>query len=251
MAARRLVDISVALLLTCATSPLFIFAALGIWLSDPGPILYRAKRVGRGGQPFTMHKFRSMRADPDGSGPPITGAQDRRVFPFGAFLRSSKIDELPQLLDVMRGKMAIVGPRPEDPGIVTRHYDRRLKRTLDVLPGLTSPGALFDYTHGSRCLTGDDIERDYVDKLLPIMLEIELIYMERRSLRYDLSVVMRTAITIARVLTGQREFPDPPELREIRRRAQLRSNPDLQERGQQERLCGSECTDIENSFRFD
>jgi lipopolysaccharide/colanic/teichoic acid biosynthesis glycosyltransferase len=215
VSAKRLLDMFLAVLLMVAASPLFAVAAVGIRLSSPGPILYRATRVGLDGRPFTMHKFRSMTVRPAKSGPAITRPDDLRVFPFGAVLRNTKIDELPQLWDVLRGKMAMVGPRPEDPGIVARHYTERQRKTLSILPGLTSPGALFDYTHGARYLVEDDIERAYVEKLLPIMLEIELVYFENRSLVYDLSVMFRTATTIVRRLAGQRDFPDPPELRQI------------------------------------
>jgi lipopolysaccharide/colanic/teichoic acid biosynthesis glycosyltransferase len=221
VSAKRLLDLSLALLFMAAASPLFAVAAVGIRLSSPGPILYRATRVGLDGRPFTMHKFRSMTVRPAGSGPAITRLDDLRVFPFGGILRRTKIDELPQLWDVLRGKMAMVGPRPEDPGIVARYYNERQRKTLSILPGLTSPGALFDYTHGHRYLAGDDVERAYVENLLPIMLEIELVYVENRSLRYDLSVMLRTAITIARRLAGQRDFPNPPELRQIRQQRGL------------------------------
>jgi lipopolysaccharide/colanic/teichoic acid biosynthesis glycosyltransferase len=217
----RLFNLSLASLMLVMAAPLFLVAALCVPLSSRGPILFRARRVGRGGRPFTMHKFRTMRVHPPGSGPPVTGPRDPRVFRVGAFLRRSKIDELPQLFDVLRGEMAIVGPRPEDPDIVACYYDERQKRTLEVLPGLTSPGALFDYTHGSRYLAGEHVERNYVKKLLPVMLEIELVYVENRSLRYDLWVILRTAATIVRILAGQRDFADPPELRQIRQQRRL------------------------------
>lgn len=216
MAARRPLDPVLALVLLCASSPLLVLAALGIRLSSPGPILYRATRIGLNGEPFTLHKFRTMAVNAPGSGPAVTGRRDPRVFAFGAFLRRTKIDELPQLFDVIRGKMALVGPRPEDPGIVARHYNEEQKKTLAVLPGLTSPGALFHYTHGDRYLS-DDVDRDYVEKFLPIKLAIELVYVQNRSPVYDLEVMLRTASTIARVLVGQRHFPDPPELRQIHR----------------------------------
>jgi lipopolysaccharide/colanic/teichoic acid biosynthesis glycosyltransferase len=217
---RRLADIILALLLFCATSPLFVLAAFGIRLSSACPIIYRAKRIGLCGAPFTLHKFRTMSMHPPGAGPAVTGRDDPRIFPFGAFLRSTKIDELPQLFDVLRGKMAIVGPRPEDPEIVARYYTERQKQTLLVRPGLTSPGALFHYTHGDNYLT-DDVERDYAEKFLPIKLELELAYLENRSWRYDISVILRTILTIARILAGQVRFPEPPELHRVRQQKHL------------------------------
>src|SRR5919108_384083 len=166
---KRLVDILLALLLLCATSPLFVLAALGIRLLSRGPILFRTTRIGLNGEPFTLHKFRTMSVHAPGSGPAITGRHDARVFPFGALLRQIKIDELPQLFDVLRGKMAIVGPRPEDPEIVARYYNDRQKQTLAVRPGMTSPASLFYYTHFGDYL-GEDVERDYVERLLPVKL---------------------------------------------------------------------------------
>ena len=220
MVTRRLVDIILALLLLCATSPLFVLAAFGIRLSSAGPIIYRAKRVGLCGAPFTLHKFRTMSMHPPGSGPAVTGRDDPRVFPFGALLRRAKIDELPQLFDVLRGKMAIVGPRPEDPEIVAQCYNERQKQTLLVRPGLTSPGALFHYTHGDHYLT-ENVERDYAEKFLPIKLELDLAYLQSRSSRYDALIILRTILTIARILAGQQRFPDPPELRRLHQQKHL------------------------------
>jgi lipopolysaccharide/colanic/teichoic acid biosynthesis glycosyltransferase len=225
---RRLVDIFLALALVGATSPLFVLAALGIRLSSSGPILFRATRIGLDGKPFTLHKFRTMSMHPPGSGPAITGGNDPRVFALGALLRRTKIDELPQLFDVVRGKMAIVGPRPEDPEIVARHYNDRQKQTLSVLPGMTSPGALFNYTHADDYL-GEHVERDYVRRLLPVKLELELVYVQNRSWTYDLWIMLRTVATIARVLAGQRRFPDPPELHQLRQQKHLTPGADLAE----------------------
>jgi lipopolysaccharide/colanic/teichoic acid biosynthesis glycosyltransferase len=226
MVTRRLVDIFLALLLVCATSPLFVLAAFGIWLSSSGPILFRTTRIGLDGEPFTLHKFRTMSMRPPNSGPAITGRNDPRVFPFGALLRRTKTDELPQLFDVLRGKMAIVGPRPEDPGIVARCYNERQKHTLSIRPGMTSPGALFHYTHAGDYLL-EDVEHDYAQKLLPVKLELELDYVQNRSWSYDIWVMLRTVSTIARILAGQRRFPEPPELHRLRRQKHLTSHTDL------------------------
>ena len=226
MVTRRLVDIFLALLLVCATSPLFVLAALGIWLSRSGPILFCTPRIGLDGEPFALHKFRTMSVHPPGSGPAISGPNDPRVFPFGTLLRRTKTDELPQLFDVLRGKMAIVGPRPEDPGIVARYYNERQKQTLSVRPGMTSPGALFNYTHAGDYL-GEDVERDYIRKLLPVKLELELVYVQNRDWTYDIRIMLRTVATIARMLAGQQRFPEPPELYRLRQQKHLTANADL------------------------
>src|SRR6185437_15550370 len=136
--AKRLFDVVGAALALIVTAPLLGLAAIGIKLTDPqGPVLYRARRVGYLGREFTMLKLRTMKA---GDGGRITGLHDDRVTAIGKILRKTKIDELPQLFNVLRGDMAIVGPRPEDPMIVRRHYESPDLETLGVRPGLASPG---------------------------------------------------------------------------------------------------------------
>src|SRR5947209_559846 len=128
--AKRLFDVLVSAVALAVLSPLFLLAALGIRLSSRGPVFYRARRVARGGEPFTMHKFRTMHVHQGAAPSAITGPSDRRVFFFGALLRRLKIDELPQFWDVLRGKMSLVGPRPEDPRIVRDHYAPEHLETL-------------------------------------------------------------------------------------------------------------------------
>jgi lipopolysaccharide/colanic/teichoic acid biosynthesis glycosyltransferase len=214
--AKRLFDLVVSGVALVLLAPVFLIAAASIRLSSPGPILFRAPRVGRGGTLFVMHKFRTMRQG-SASGSPITGARDPRVFLAGRILRSLKIDELPQLYDVFAGRMSIVGPRPEDPRIVERHYTALGRETLTVLPGLASPGSIYNYTHGDTDLDTDDPEASYVANLLPIKLALELVYVRRATLAYDVRLILRTAVTIAQVAAGRRRFPDPAELDEARR----------------------------------
>src|SRR5438034_1316321 len=132
---RRLVDVVCAAIALVATAPLLALAAVGIRLASPGAVTYRAERVGRGGRPFIMYKLRTMHARRRSDASVITGAEDPRVFPLGVWLRRLKIDELPQLVNVLRGEMAIVGPRPEDPAIVSRYYTALGMQTLAVPPG--------------------------------------------------------------------------------------------------------------------
>src|ERR1041385_8480232 len=120
-------------------SPLLALAALGIWLSDKGQIFYRARLAGRDGRPFTMYKLRTMRVDHGTFRSVITAEHDPRVFPFGAWLRRAKVDELPQLINILRGEMSIVGPRPEHPRIVDQYYAPEHRRLLQVRPGLVKP----------------------------------------------------------------------------------------------------------------
>lgn len=217
--AKRLFDVVVALVALLLLSPVMLVAALGVRLSSRGPVLYRARRAGRGGRVFVMHKFRTMHARPQ-QGPAITGAADPRVFPFGALLRKLKIDELPQLYDVLRGEMSIVGPRPEDPQIVAEHYTPADRETLRVRPGLSSPGSLFYYMHGERLLTGSDPERLYAEVLLPVKLGVDREYLDRATFFTDLAVIFRTARVILRIGLG-RTFPESAASREAHRRLSL------------------------------
>ena len=210
--ARRLVDIALASVALLVAAPLLALAAVGIHLASSGPTLYRAARVGRHGRVFTMFKLRTMHVDQGRSPSSITAHADPRVFRFGAWLRASKIDELPELFNVIRGDMSIVGPRPEVPGIVQQHYTPLQRRTLDVRPGLASPGSIYNYTHGEALLTPDDPERHYVERLLPVKLALDLVYLRHASWRYDARVVGRTLWTVAGTVLGRHRFPDPPEM---------------------------------------
>lgn len=208
---KRLFDVTASALALLVLSPLLAAAAVAVRLSSPGPVLYRARRIGRHGVPFTMFKFRTMHvANTQGS--VITSSSDARVFPLGRLLRALKIDELPQLWNVLRGEMSIVGPRPEDPKIVADHYDQLGHETLTVLPGLTCPGSVHFYTHGEQLVDDGDPETAYVRRLLPIKLALDVIYVRQMSLWYDLRLITRTAWTILQIAVGRRNFPEPMEM---------------------------------------
>lgn len=212
--AKRLIDVVLAGLGLALTAPVLGLAALAIRLTSPGPVLYRARRVGRDGRCFTMYKLRTMQTRPSRPGSRITGQDDPRVFPLGRWLRRTKIDELPQLYNVLRGDMSIVGPRPEDPDIVQRHYTLLHHETLRVRPGLASPGAIYHYTHGDALLTGGDPETVYAERLLPLKLALDVVYVRHASLGSDVRIIGRTVSTITAILAGRRRFPEPPEAAE-------------------------------------
>jgi lipopolysaccharide/colanic/teichoic acid biosynthesis glycosyltransferase len=214
--ARRLIDLVLASVALIFLSPLFVLAMAGIKLSSPGPILYRARRVGLGGRIFTMYKFRTMRVNRGLPGSCITGLNDPRIFAVGSCLRRLKIDELPQLFNILRGEMSIVGPRPEDPRIVEKYYNADHLETLQILPGLASPGSLYDYTHSGRMLNGEDPEGRYVERLLPIKLALDIVYVREASLCYSLRVIVRTIWVILAISLGKRHFSDPPEMNKAR-----------------------------------
>jgi len=214
--AKRLFDVIASAFAMVVLSPVVVLAYFGVRLTSSGPGIYRAQRVGRGGAVFTMHKFRTMHVG-SGSGSVITGANDSRVFFVGRILRALKIDELPQLYDVLIGKMSIVGPRPEDPKIVAQYYSPLSRETLNVAPGLSSPGSIYYYTHSHLQLDDNDPERSYVVGLLPIKLALDLVYVRRASLWYDMTIILKTAVTILLIGLGKRQFAEPPEFAEARK----------------------------------
>ena len=208
---KRLFDVALSGAALLLAAPLLAVAALAIRVTSPGPVLYRARRVGRDGQPFTMYKLRTMHVAPPGDASVITARNDPRVFRVGALLRKSKLDELPQLLNIVRGEMSIVGPRPEDPKIVEQHYTPAYRETLSVRPGLASPGSIYNYTHGERFLSAESPERDYVERLLPIKMAMEVVYVRRADVLYDVAVIARTLVVLVASMLGRHDFPDPPE----------------------------------------
>ena len=205
-------------------APVMITAAVGIRLSSPGPVLYRAQRAGRGGKPFVMFKLRTMHCRAV-AGSSITAANDPRVFTVGRILRALKIDELPQLMNVLIGDMSIVGPRPEALDIVDRYYTPPFRTTLDVRPGLTSPGSICYYTHGEQLLQDGDAEQFYAARLLPAKMALDLDYLQRSSLASDLAVIFETAIVLIQKACGKKVFPTSPQLQRLIRDAELSDMP--------------------------
>jgi lipopolysaccharide/colanic/teichoic acid biosynthesis glycosyltransferase len=215
---KRLFDILVATAGLLLLGPVFGIAATGIRLSSHGPVLYRARRSGRDGETFTMHKVRTMHVHQGQEASAITGPKDLRVFFFGSLLRRLKIDELPQLYDVLRGRMSLVGPRPEDPRIVRDYYTPEQRETLRVLPGLASPGSIYNYTHGDQVLAQGNPEQIYVEKFLPLKLALDGVYVREANFFYDLRIILRACTVIVLMALARRKFPDPPEMAKLRQR---------------------------------
>ena len=192
----RLLDLICSLLGLILLGPLFLLLVVLIKADSAGPVLYRAERVGQGGGLFRMLKFRSMVSHADQRGPGITVAGDERITRVGRLLRRSKMDELPQLFNVLKGEMGLVGPRPEDPRYVAL-YTAEQRRLLEIRPGITSPASLW-YRHEEQLLEGPDWEKLYVEQVMPHKLQMELDYMERRTRWSDLCVILRTTLTVFR-----------------------------------------------------
>lgn len=173
-------------------APLFGVLALWIKLDSPGPVFFRQDRVGRGGALFAIHKFRTMRADAAASGPALTVGDDPRITRAGRFLRRSKLDELAQLIDIVRGTMSLVGPRPEVPGFVALYPPALRDKLLSVRPGLTDPASLAFRDEGALLARSADPQRAYVDEVLPAKLAQSAQYVDRMSMAQDLRVIVAT-----------------------------------------------------------
>jgi lipopolysaccharide/colanic/teichoic acid biosynthesis glycosyltransferase len=189
--AKRLFDLFVAALALLLLSPLLLLVALAVKLDTPGPVFYRQERVGRHGVPFSIHKFRTMHHG--AGGPPLTVGNDPRITRVGAVLRRTRIDELPQFVDVLLGHMSLVGPRPEVPRYVAQYPPALRERVLAVRPGITDPASLAYIDEAAQLAAAADPEREYVEVILPAKLQRAAEYAERASLASDIGVLWRTA----------------------------------------------------------
>jgi lipopolysaccharide/colanic/teichoic acid biosynthesis glycosyltransferase len=171
-------------------SPVFLVIAILMKVTSPGPVFYRANRVGQHGQLFKLYKFRSMVANADRTGAKITRAGDPRITTLGRVLRRTKLDELPQLINVLRGEMSLVGPRPEDPKYIT-YYTIDQRKLLEYRPGITSVASLA-FRSEEELLQGDNFEVAYIESILPTKLDAELEYLKHPTLLSDIKVIIQT-----------------------------------------------------------
>jgi lipopolysaccharide/colanic/teichoic acid biosynthesis glycosyltransferase len=192
-ASKRALDLVVGVLALISATPLLALVRVAMLAGgDRGPFLYRATRVGEHGRPFTILKIRTM--TPGAVGGPLTSHDDERVTRVGGVLRRYKLDELPQLWNVVRGDMALVGPRPEDPSYVDLD-DPLHQRVFSARPGITGLAQLA-FRHEADLLAGPDAERRYRETILPAKLKLDSDYLDRRSVRLDLEILGRTAASI-------------------------------------------------------
>lgn len=195
---KRLFDLLLSSLGLLVLAPVLLALALAVKLDSRGPVFFRQERVGRFGQPFRIHKFRTMRHDPVGQGLQITVGQDARITRVGAVLRQTKLDELPQLLDVWLGDMSLVGPRPEVPRYVA-HYPEALRaKVLSVRPGITDIASI-EYRDESTVLArAADPEHAYIHEVLPHKLALSATYVDQASVWLDVRLIARTLMAIVR-----------------------------------------------------
>ena len=188
---KRLLDLAIATPAVLALSPLFALLALLVKLDSKGPVFFRQERIGRHGRPFRIWKFRSMRQGADRAGRLITVGSDARITRVGRWLRATKLDELPQLLNVIRGEMSFVGPRPEVPLYVER-YTADQRRVLELTPGITDLASI-TYRHEAELLARvDDPEDMYLHQILPDKIRLNLEYAARATVRSDLRLILQT-----------------------------------------------------------
>jgi lipopolysaccharide/colanic/teichoic acid biosynthesis glycosyltransferase len=196
--AKRLFDLLGAATALLLLSPLMLLTALWVKFDSPGPVFFRQERVGRHGVPFRIHKFRTMAADASAHGMLLTVGADPRITRAGAFLRRTRIDELPQFIDVLQGTMSLVGPRPEVPRYVAHYPPALAERALSVRPGMTDPASLAYMDEATLLASSKDPEREYIERILPAKLQHAADYAERATLSTDLMVLWRTLRALLR-----------------------------------------------------
>jgi len=193
---KRLFDIACAATALALLAPLLLALALWVRLDSPGPVLFRQQRVGRDSRPFAILKFRTMQVNAEAAGLQITVGQDPRITRAGSWLRRSKLDELPQLLNVLRGDMSMVGPRPEVPRYVALYPTDVRETVLSVRPGITDLASLAFRDESTLLAQSPDPERTYVEEILPTKLRYACDYVRQRSLWLDLHIIARTALAV-------------------------------------------------------
>lgn len=188
---KRLFDVVCSFFGLLVLSPLFVFLSLWVGLGSKGGVFYKQKRVGRFNKDFTLYKFRSMRVGSDKKGLLTIGGKDSRVTKAGFFIRKYKLDELPQLLNVLKGDMSFVGPRPEVRKYVDMYTERQLK-VLDVRPGITDLASIKYRNENDLLATADNPEQYYIDFVMQDKLALNLQYIETRSFFGDIKLIFRT-----------------------------------------------------------
>ncbi len=196
----RLFDFVISLVGILILSPLFIISLLLIKLNSPGPILFVQDRVGRNCCKFRLYKFRSMVHNADSMGTSVTSGNDPRVTRIGRVLRKTKLDELPQLWNVLRGDMSFVGPRPDVPEIVN-NYTGEMKRILNIRPGITSNATLHLRNEEDLLSLAKDHDKAYVEIFVPAKVRLAMEHVDRKSFLFDLGILLKTvwALTVGKV----------------------------------------------------
>lgn len=188
---KRTFDLVFAMIAFLLLFPLFLFGSLLAKLQSKGPVFYKAKRVGKDEVLFEMYKFRTMVVNADTLGGSLTTYRDTRITPIGRFLRWTKLDELPNLINVIKGEMSLIGPRPEAPDYV-KYYTEIQKQVLQVKPGMTGPSQLANRDEEEKLKGQQDAERYYITELMPKKLALDLHYIATQSIASDIGWLLKT-----------------------------------------------------------
>jgi len=193
---KRLFDIIFALLGLILVSPLLLLIAIIIKMTAGGPVFYKGQRVGKNGRLFKIWKFRTMIPDAEKQGGSATSANDSRLTKLGKFLKRYKLDELPQLFNILRGEMSFVGPRPEVSFYVNMMAEEERKIILSVRPGMTDLASLWDFREEEVLKGSPDPEKTYMEKIRPTKIKLQLEYVKNRSFWLDLKIILKTILKI-------------------------------------------------------
>ena len=189
---KRITDIFISLFGLIILSPLFLILAILIKTESPGPVFFRQVRVGKDEIKFQIFKFRTMKINSENNGPKITVKDDKRITPLGNYLRKYKLDELPQLINVLFGDMSLVGPRPEVPKFVALYPDPIKKKVFSVRPGITDPASIIFRNENELLAQIPDPEKYYTENIMPEKLRYYVEYIENRNFLLDFNIIVST-----------------------------------------------------------
>jgi len=213
---KRLLDIIIAVIGLAVTAPLLIAMACWIKISSAGPVFYRGVRMGRHKLPFKIFKFRSMRIDADKAGPSSTGNSDSRITAAGQFIRRWKLDELAQLINVLKGDMSLVGPRPQVVEYVEKVFSENEIKIFEIRPGITDWASIWNADEGA-VLEGIDLADEvYTEVIHPYKMKLQLYYLENMGIFLDLKIILFTLIRIFSSGATPREIQTYPKQFELR-----------------------------------
>ena len=192
---KRAFDFLFTLFILVLFFPIGLLISILILFSSPGGIFYMQERIGRRGFPFKLYKFRSMRIDADQSGKLTVGMKDSRITRVGIFIRKYKLDEFPQFINVLRGEMSIVGPRPEVREFVALYTDTQ-KKVLEVKPGITDYASIEYFNENELLAASDDPKKTYIEDIMPHKLKINQKYLANPTLSHDLKIIFKTILWV-------------------------------------------------------
>ena len=192
--AKRFFDLIFSALGLIIASPLLVILSLAIKISSPGPVFFRGERIGKNGNPFKIYKFRSMVENAEELGGPSTASDDPRLTKIGLFLKKFQLDELPQLINVIRRQMSFVGPRPEVKMYVDMMTEEERNTILSVSPGMTDLASLWNFHEGEILKGSADPEKTYLEKIRPEKIRLQIKYVKERSFLLDIKIILKTIL---------------------------------------------------------